>query len=156
MKKNPSEDILPALAMRLEEMNSGPILDFESMSAEQLDVYCNAHGICISPKGQRRFDSILEGVLGKIRLEDAEVKLVARQNTLSALDALKRTIAAMPLAEVLRELKGRMSVPGMAAEVYARNLEQTTEEDLRTLLLDLERGRLNEGTEQDKGAGERP
>ena len=99
-------------------------------------------GFTISNQAQSRFDELLEGAKAQVRLEEARKLREADQQGAGFLDKAKE-FAALSIEEVRRRLGELLSSPGMDSAVYARKLEESTEDDLRTMLVDLERAKTD-------------
>jgi hypothetical protein len=139
MKDENLDNLSPALAMRLRALSAPETPDINSMSAEQFDAFWKESGLHISPKNEKAFNTLVENVESRIRLEDARAKLNEPFFSASLLNTAKAAIASLPIAEVRRRLEEYLSMPGIGAAVYARKLEDAPEDDLRSMLLDLER-----------------
>jgi hypothetical protein len=139
MKDENLDNLSPALAIRLRAMSAPETPDIDSMSPEKFDAFWKQSGLRISPKNEKAFQSLLENMEARIRLEDARAGLADPLSTTSWRDAAKAVIDALPLTEVIKRLKEGLSMPNVGAEVFARKLDDATEDDLRSMLLDLER-----------------
>lgn len=141
------ENLSPRLATRLRGLAAPPEVDIENMSEEEFEKHWAASGLHVSPNAQKQFDGVLEKALARQRLEQARTAMTAQKQEPAWLSAVKAGIAALSLDEVRRRLRESLSMPGIETAVYARNLEETTEENLRSLLLDLERTKHAETTD---------
>jgi hypothetical protein len=155
--KNKSEsldNLTPSLAIRLHELSSADSPDIAGMSEEEFEGFCKTEGIHFSDRAAKRFLTVLEEAEARLRLEKARARLGLKKDSLDLVEALRTRIAALPIAEVVRKLKERLSSPGVPAGVYARNLETSTEEDLRSMLLDLERSTPHEEARDNQSTGD--
>ncbi len=143
------ENLTPGLAIRLKALTAPESPEIEKMSEAEFAEYWKTAGHHISPKVEKAFKAVLEDAETQLRLQDAREKFARKTARPAWLDSIKGAIDAMPLAEVIKELREKLSTPGMGAEVYARKLEETPEEDLRSMLLDLERAKKQHGEGSD-------
>lgn len=154
--KNKSEsldNLTPSLAIQLHELSSTDSPDIAEMSEEQFEEFCKTEGIHFSDRAAKKFSAVLEAAEARLRLEKARTRLGMKKDGQDLVESLRTRIAGLPIAEVIRKLKERLSSPGVPAGVYARNLESATEEDLRSMLLDLERSTPDEEARDNKSSG---
>ena len=133
------DNLIPRLARRLKSLDVSEYINIDNLSSEEFENYWNKAKINISPNAKRDFERVLEKAQALQRLEKARQGLKSLTTQTTWLHSAKDAIAALPLKEVIRRLCESTSMPGVNAAVYARKLEETTEEDLRSLLLDQER-----------------
>lgn len=133
----------PILSMQFAAYVAEEEPDFDSMSLDEIREYLTANKIHISDKQRKNFANLLEEVGGKIRLEEAREKRANKSTVRDIAASIAEKIGALSRSELLQELREKLSAPGMSNEVYARGLEETPDEDLRSLLLDLERTKTN-------------
>jgi hypothetical protein len=128
-------------------------IDIEHLSEEEFEKVWAVSGLKMSKKAEGQFAEILEACIAKLRLEAARKQRQADQEDRPSMIDRMRVIAEMTIDEVRRRLSA-LSDPGLDNAVYARKLEECTEEDLRSLLLDLERANeTSRGEDSSPGHG---
>ena len=141
------DNLSPRLAIRLRSLSAPPSPDIEHLSEADFEKYRADSKLHISPKAQKQFNDLLEFAKARQRLEHAKQDLAKQKQKPDLLAGWEAAIASLSLDEVRKRLRECLSMPGIETAVYARKLEENNEADLRSLLLDLERTKNAEGTD---------
>lgn len=134
--------ISPRLMRRLGTLDNVPAVNDDSLSDDEFLAAWKKSGFTVSKQAQSRFDELLEAAKAQVRLEEARKLREADHQTAGFLDKAKE-FAALSIEEVRQRIGELLSSPGMDAAVYARKLEESTEDDLRSMLVDLERAKTD-------------
>jgi hypothetical protein len=143
------DNLSPHLSIRLNAFSAKPIAKIEDLSEAEFQELWKTSGLKVTPENQTRFNALLDFAKGRQRLEAAKQLLIEKQPDSTWKRMLEASIAALSLDEVLKQLRDSLSMPGVAPQVYARKLEETSEADLRSMLFDLERTKRQSGQGKD-------
>ena len=148
-KKNSPNDIPPKLARMFVSLQSHPEFDFENMPEKEFEKIWSESGIEVSDQSQQQYSDLLELHQGRANMERARKIRIQRQAN-PASDHLSHRVASiskLTIQEVVDKIK-ELTKSDSKRSVFARALENKNEEDLRSLLLDLERLEENETSDK--------
>ncbi len=147
-KKSPG-NIPPKLARMFVSLQSHPEFDFENMPEKEFEKIWSDSGIKVSDQSQQQFSDLLELHQGRANMERARKNRIQQQANQPS-DLLSHRIASiskLTIQEVIDKIK-ELTKSDSQRSVFARGLENKNEEDLRSLLLDLERLEENETSDK--------
>ena len=142
-------NIPPKLARKFVSLQSHPNFDFEGMPKKEFEKIWTESGISVSDESRQLFSDLVEFHQGRANIETAR-KLRRQQQAKQNSEELSHRIASiskLTIQEVIARIKA-LTKPETERSVFARGLENKNEEDLRSLLLDLERLEENETSDK--------